>query len=100
MKRELPLLAILALAGALAPVTGAAAAHERDEPSPSRFEVRLEEATIPMQDGVGLAADLWRPQGAAAGERFPVLLEYLPYRKDEGRGERYDLYAYFVRRGF
>jgi putative CocE/NonD family hydrolase len=29
-----------------------------------------------------------------------VLLEYLPYRKDESRGDRYPLYAYFVRRGY
>ncbi len=32
--------------------------------------------------------------------RFPVLLEYLPYRKDESRGARYDVYSYFVRRGY
>jgi len=70
------------------------------EPSPARFEVSMEEAWIPMPDGVRLAADLWRPKGARAGERFPVLLEYLPYRKNEDRGERYAQYSYFVRRGY
>lgn len=64
------------------------------------FDVALEEAWITMPDGVRLAVDLWRPKGAGSGERFPVLLEYLPYRKTEGRGSRYPLYAYFVRRGF
>ena len=29
-----------------------------------------------------------------------MLLEYIPYRKTEARGERYSLYAYFVERGF
>ncbi len=60
----------------------------------------MEETWIPMPDGVRLAADLWRPKGARAGERFPVLLEYLPYRKNEDRGERYAQYSYFVRRGY
>src|SRR5262249_19158973 len=76
-----------------------------------------EEAWIPMPDGTRLAADVWRPAGpagkagggagaSAAGAgtvargRFPVLLEYLPYRKTEARGGRYPLYAYFVRRGY
>ena len=81
----------------------AGAAESRGKPSlPSEpvFEVSLEEVRIPMADGVSLAADLWRPKGQGDLRRFPVLLEYLPYRKDEGRGDRYDLYAYFVRRGF
>ncbi|MBS0399468.1 MAG: CocE/NonD family hydrolase [Proteobacteria bacterium] len=76
-----------------------AAAHPLPA-SPPTFDVALEEVKIPMPDGVHLAADLWRPRGAGDRKRFPVLLEYLPYRKDEARGERYPLYAYFVRRGY
>jgi len=53
-----------------------------------------------MADSVRLAADLWRPKGPGDCGRFPVLLEYLPYRKTEGRGSRYPLYAWFVRRGY
>jgi hypothetical protein len=53
-----------------------------------------------MRDGVRLAADLYLPKGGGPGERFPVLLEYLPYRKTESRGDRYSLYSYFVRRGY
>ncbi|MBK8249991.1 MAG: CocE/NonD family hydrolase [Gemmatimonadetes bacterium] len=60
-------------------------------------EVVLDTASIPMPDGARLAVDLWRP--TAAGP-LPVLLEYLPYRKDEARADRYALYAYFVRRGY
>ena len=68
--------------------------------SPPVFEVVMEEASIPMPDGVRLAADIWRPKGAGDKGPFPVLLEYLPYRKTESRGTSFPLYAYFVRRGY
>ena len=59
---------------------------------------RIEEVSIPMRDGVKLAGDLWRPdQGTGP---FPVLLEYLPYRKTEARGGVFHLYDYFVRHGY
>jgi hypothetical protein len=70
------------------------------KPSPPADEIAMEEAWIPMRDGVRLAADLWRPKNAPPGARFPVLLEYLPYRKNEDRGGRYAQYSYFVRRGY
>ena len=60
--------------------------------------VRIEEVRIPMKDGVRLAADIWRPDGGAGP--FPVLLEYLPYRKTEARGGSHSLYSYFVRHGY
>lgn len=53
-----------------------------------------------MPDGVRLAADLYMPQGSVEREKFPVLLEYLPYRKTEARGRNYPLYSYFVERGY
>lgn len=90
----------LAAAGLLA-VPGAGKAPRAPDPlSPPTFEVAMEEARIPMKDGVLLAADIWRPKGKGDGGRFPVLLEYLPYRKTENRPDRYDFYAYFVRRGY
>ena len=91
-------IACLLMVGALA-VTGQA--RSRPLPaSPPVFDVAMEEVTIPMRDGVRLAADVWRPKGKGAHGRFPVLLEYLPYRKTESRGDRYAMYAYFVRRGY
>jgi hypothetical protein len=39
---------------------------------------------IPMPDGVRLSANIWKPVGPD-GERFPVVLEYIPYRKDDWR---------------
>jgi putative CocE/NonD family hydrolase len=63
--------------------------------------MRTEEAWIPMPDGVRLAATLYLPVEAPAGAPFPPVLEYLPYRKDDGLLERdHLLYGYVVRRGF
>ncbi len=71
-----------------------------EAPSAPRYDVAFEEARIPMPDGVHLAADLYVPQGGADGEKFPVLLEYLPYRRVESRSGSRSLYAYFVERGY
>ncbi|HJW36091.1 MAG TPA: CocE/NonD family hydrolase [Actinomycetes bacterium] len=38
---------------------------------------------IPMEDGVRLAVSLYLPEGAEDGRAAPVLLEALPYRKDD-----------------
>jgi len=70
------------------------------EPSTARYGMELKEAWITLPDGVRLAADLYLPTGAAAGEKFPVLLEYLPYRKTEARGRNWPMYSYFVERGY
>jgi predicted acyl esterase len=59
---------------------------------------------IPMEDGVRLAASLYVPDPVDAGEPVPVVLEALPYRKDDAtascRPEYERLcgeYGYFVR---
>ena len=82
------------------PMDTAQAPPAPSESSAPAFDVALEEVWIPMSDGVRLAADLWRPRGPGDKGRFPVLLEYLPYRKTEARGSRYPLYGWFVRRGY
>ena len=87
---------LMALVGCFAAI----AAPQDPAVSQPTYDVELVESMIPMRDGVRLAVDLWRPRGAASSERFPVLLEYLPYRKAESRADRYSLYAYFVRRGY
>ncbi len=71
-----------------------------EAPSPAQYGITLEEAWITMPDGVRLAADLHLPAGGDADDTFPVLLEYLPYRKTEARGRNYALYSYFVTRGY
>jgi hypothetical protein len=70
------------------------------EPSRPAYDTALEEAWIPMPDGVKLAADLYRPSSPRRAGRFPVLLEYLPYRKTEARRRNHALYSYFVQRGY
>ncbi|MGA8270799.1 MAG: CocE/NonD family hydrolase [Candidatus Sulfotelmatobacter sp.] len=72
-----------------------------DPPSPPSYGVRMEQAWITMKDGVRLAATLYMPDGAKPGEKFPALLEYLPYRKDDGTAaEDYPKHAYFAHRGY
>jgi predicted acyl esterase len=54
-----------------------------------------------MKDGIRLAATLYMPDGAKPGDKFPALLEYLPYRKDDGTAAGdYPKHAYFARRGY
>ena len=55
-------------------------------------------ATIPMPDGVELAATLYLPPGTDAVP-VPVVLEYLPYRKDDSVGRNLELNSYLTRRG-
>jgi hypothetical protein len=61
----------------------------------------MEQAWIPMKDRIRLAATLYMPDGAKPGDKFPALLEYLPYRKDDGTAAGdYPKHAYFARRGY
>ncbi|MBY0552226.1 MAG: CocE/NonD family hydrolase [Candidatus Obscuribacterales bacterium] len=64
-----------------------------------RFEVKT--AWLVMRDGVRLAATMYVPVARRAGQKFPVLLELLPYRKDDTFyvGD-YPTYSYFAQRGF
>ena len=72
-----------------------------EPPSPAVYGVRMENVWIAMKDGVRLAATLYMPDGAKAGEKFPALLDYLPYRKDDGTAAGdYPKNAYFARRGY
>jgi predicted acyl esterase len=86
---------ILILSAALA------AAHASVPASAPAYGVRLENVWIPMKDGIRLAATLYVPAGAKAGERFPALLEYLPYRKDDDEAVRdFGTHTYFAKRGY
>jgi uncharacterized protein len=85
-------------------LVGASAPHgyaqpPKVNPRQAEFGVVIEKnAMIPMQDGVRLAADIYRPAraGKAAPGRFPALLTRTPYDKDgtgnEGR--------YYAERGY
>src|SRR5215470_15782040 len=63
-----------------------------------RFAVRVERSVrIPMRDGLHLSADVILPDVSA---RFPAILEYSPYRKDDASRARLDWHWYFAERGF
>jgi putative CocE/NonD family hydrolase len=68
-------------------------------PEPGRNS-EITEVWIPMSDGIRLAADIYWPADVGDGDQYPVLLEYLPYRKDESRAQNYSLYSYFQDHGY
>jgi hypothetical protein len=66
---------------------------------PNRVNL-IENTWIPLADGTRLAARIWQPAGA---ERKPVpaILEYLPYRKNDGTAIRDRvLHEYFAGHGY
>jgi putative CocE/NonD family hydrolase len=75
--------------------------ERRDDVSPPVYDFQIEDGGLVMKDGVRLSVTYYRPVPRAPGERFPVLFELLPYRKDDGGYIGvYALYAYFARRGY
>ena len=62
------------------------------------FATVIREARIPMPDGTALAATLYLPPDADTTP-VPVVLEYLPYRKDDSVGRNLELNSYLTRRG-
>ena len=68
---------------------------------PTYSTMKKVQTTIPMKDGVQLAVNLYMPDGAKPEDKFPAILEYLPYRKDDWTLSRdWDLHLYWVRRGY
>lgn len=58
------------------------------EPSGPRYESEVRwDVRIPVRDGLELSANLWLPVATAGAgqERFPVILEMIPYGKDNWR---------------
>ena len=53
-----------------------------EPPSPPTYGVRMENAWIPMKDGVRLSVTLYMPDGGKAGEKFPgrARISSLPQR--------------------
>lgn len=70
-------------------------------PVDSLYRYTTERGFLRMEDGVRLAVTWWIPAPRGVGERFPALLELIPYRKDDDFYSRdFPLYDYFARRGF
>lgn len=65
------------------------------------YEFKIETSWLTMKDGVKLSATFYKPVPRSPDEKFPVIFEFLPYRKDDGGYiGTYSLYTYFVQRGF
>lgn len=97
----LTILAVLLSIGLARAQGGTAATPHYASPSPPQYTFKLIRTRIPMRDGITLAVTLYMPQGAKAGTRFPALLNYLPYRKDDDEAsEQYGLFSFFARRGY
>ena len=64
-------------------------------------EIReIENTWIPLSDGTRLAARIWLPADAEDNPQ-PALLEYLPYRKNDGTAQRDALrHPYFAGHGY
>lgn len=70
---------------------------------PALYGVKMEQVWIPMKDGVRLAANLYMPERAQPGEKFPAVFQYDPYRKDDNPWEIEEarqLGEYFADRGY
>lgn len=60
----------------------------------------LKNVLIPVRDGTHLAADLYMPANSVSTGKFPVVLEYIPYRKDEVNYSWRDFYLVLPRHGY
>jgi predicted acyl esterase len=98
---RLVLLALVLLAISLLAVSDSLYAVPAPKQSAPLYSVRMEQQTIPMSDGVRLAATLYMPDNAKPDEKFPALLEYLPYRKDDATAAGdYPIHSWFAARGY
>jgi len=67
------------------------------DPTGPIYKVRtLKNIMIPMRDGTRLAADIFLPESEG---RFPIVLEYIPYRKDDRTTPGHSIHHYFAQRG-
>ena len=62
--------------------------------------VRVKNLQIPMRDGVRLAADLYLPEDRGESDRYPVVVEYSPYRKDDVNLESRPFYLRLPQHGY
>lgn len=67
----------------------------------TQYEFSLENEMLVMKDGVQLAVTYYRPTAKTPEETFPVIMEMVPYRKDDffALGD-YEYGAYFAKRGY
>ena len=73
----------------------------KEEISQPVYDFKIETTWLTLKDGVKLSATFYKPVPRSPGEKFPVIFEFLPYRKDDsGYTGTFSQYTYFVRRGY
>jgi len=93
MKKPILIAGLLLVSGYFSYTPDASSANHHNK-------IEITEVSITMSDGIQLAADIYWPAGVDKKDRFPILLEYLPYRKDDNRARNYSLYSYFLEHGY
>ena len=69
--------------------------------SPEQYAFTVRKGMLKMTDGVKLAVTYYMPIARTPGETFPVILEMLPYRKDDIFYLRdYPYGSHFAKRGY
>lgn len=73
-----------------------------DNTSPEFYDVEIRyDVRIPTRAGLALSANLFMPVARQAGERFPAILEMIPYRKDDWRYQAdHRRMTYLAQRGY
>jgi len=87
----------------LNPASGdtSASPHSYELPSQPVYNITIEESWLTMKDGVNLAVTYIKPLALKKDEKFPVLFELLPYRKDDMfYNVDYQKGAYFAKCGY
>jgi len=80
----------------------AACGTDTASPNPAEpYAFTIEKDMLAMKDGVPLAVTYYRPLARTPGETFPVIMEKVPYRKDDffTLGD-YQYGSYFAKRGY
>jgi predicted acyl esterase len=98
---SVPTLAIAFLVIALLALSSSLCAGPVPASTTGLHTVQMVQQWIPMADGVRLSATLYMPSETKPGEKFPALLEYLPYRKDDATAARdYPTHHWFAAHGY
>ena len=92
------LLVLVVLAGNASATKGGNLAENT---SADLYDFKIVQGWLAMKDGVRLAVTYYLPVARSPDEKFPVILEMHPYRKDDQFyiGD-YDYYTFFARHGY
>ncbi len=98
--KALPFLLLLFFLGPISARSAGPSKNQTEATAPL-YDFFIESGWLTMKDGVKLSVTFLKPVPRSPDEKFPILLEYLPYRKDDSFYTRdYPIHTYFARRGY